>query len=152
MPATKRLRCVDLEISAPDTDRGPPQPSPLLARGSLAEEGRLGRSYRSGPSIINPSMALLFCRFAGRIPGITGSFLLDLQQNRPFGALGGNESLCLLGFALSLRGKFGGTRGLFGQFGLTRPLGGFALGDADQTCLVHGHPGSVPPGGFRVFG
>jgi hypothetical protein len=54
--------------------------------------------------------------------------------------------------ALSLRGKLSGTRGLFGQFGLTRPLGGFALGHADQTRLVHGHPGGVPPGDFGVFG
>jgi len=74
------------------------------------------------------------------------------DPRRPFGALGGKESLCLLGFALSLRGKLGGTRGLFGQFGLTRPLGGFALGHADQTRLVHGHPGGVPPGDFGVFG
>jgi hypothetical protein len=78
--------------------------------------------------------------------------LLSLQQNRSFGVLGGKESLCLLGFALSLSGKLGGTRGLFGQFGLTRPLGGFALGYADQTRLVHGHPGGVAPGDFGVFG
>src|SRR5712672_4571488 len=97
------------------------------------------------------STAFLFCRFAGRIAGISGGLLLGLQQNRPFGALGGKESVCLLGFALSLRGKLSGTRGLFGQFGLTRPLGGFALGNADQTRLVHGHSGGVPPGDFGVF-
>jgi hypothetical protein len=78
--------------------------------------------------------------------------LLGLQQNRPFGALGGKESLCLFGFALSLRGKLSGTRGLFGQFGLTRPLDGFALSHADQTRLVYGHSGGVPPGDFGVFG
>jgi hypothetical protein len=78
--------------------------------------------------------------------------LLGLQQNRPFGALGGKESLCLFGLALSLHGKLSGTRGLFGQFGLTRHLGGFALSHADQTHLVHGHSGGVPPGDFGVFG
>src|SRR5258705_8550476 len=103
------------------------------------------------PALSIASTAFLFCRFAGRVAGIPGGLLLGLQQNRPFGALGGKESVCLLGFALSLRGKLSGTRGLFGQFGLTRPLGGFALGNADQTRLVHGHSGGVPPGDFGAF-
>jgi hypothetical protein len=78
--------------------------------------------------------------------------LLGLQQNRPFGPFGGKESLLFFGFALSLRGKLSSTRGLFGLFGLTRQLGGFVLSHADQTHLVHGHPGGVPPGDFGVFG
>jgi hypothetical protein len=51
--------------------------------------------------------------------------------------------------ALAREGKLGGTSGLFG---LTRPLGDFALGQADQTRLVRGYPGGVPPGNFGVFG
>src|SRR5215470_2423352 len=104
------------------------------------------------PALSIASTAFLFCSFAGRVAGIPGGLLLGLQQKRPFGALGGKESLCLLSFALSLRGKLGGTRCLFGQFALTRPLGGFALSNADQPRLVHGHSGGVPPGDFGVFG
>src|SRR5258708_23386078 len=104
------------------------------------------------PALSIASTAFLFCHFAGRVAGIPGGFLLGLQQNRPFGPFGGKESLFFFGFALSLRGKLSGTHGLFGQFGLTRQLGGFALSHADQTHLVHSHPGGVPPGDFGVFG
>src|SRR5215471_14733205 len=129
----------------------------LVLAGSLPlsrSRGREGLGLLIGraPALSIASTAFLFCRFAGRIAGVPGGLLLGRQQNRPFGLFGGKESFCLLCFALSLCGQLGCTRGLFGQFGLTRPFGGFSLGHADQTRLVHGHPGGVPSGDFGVFG
>jgi hypothetical protein len=46
----------------------------------------------------------------------------------------------LLGLAACLRGEFGGTHRLGGQFGLTHLFCGFAFGGAESSRLVHGHP------------
>src|SRR5258708_13034347 len=62
------------------------------------------------PALSIASTAFLFCRFARCIAGIPGGLLLGLQQNRPFGALGGKQSLCLLGFPLTLPRNLSATR------------------------------------------
>src|ERR1700719_1430679 len=98
------------------------------------------------------SASFFFCRLAGRVSGIPGSFLLCLQQRRTFGPFGGGESFRFLGFALGLQSKFSGTRGLLGQFGLTHPFGGFALGYASEARLVHRHPGGMPLRDNGIFG
>jgi hypothetical protein len=112
----------------------------------------LGASHRPGSSTINSLDGVPFLPLCGPRSGHPWQLFARPPAKSPVRPFGGKESLLFFDFALSLRGKLSGTRGLFGQFGLTCQLGGFALSHADQTHLVHGHPGGAPPGDFGVFG
>jgi hypothetical protein len=66
--------------------------------------------------------------------------LFRCQRRIALGRVSLSECLCLLGFEVRLRGKFGGTGRLRSKFGGTHFLCGFAFGTAESSRLIQGYP------------